>query len=519
MRNFSRKSNKVKSKKNKLRKTKSKTTKKNCNTKSNKQKKKTGGRYFNEGTYGIVYGEPRLLCTDETLDTPNIDNEVSKIFNDTRHAESEMNNVKSLSEYLSEDNLELLENYAVLPKKLCRLNTSKTMKEPYITGKWMSNSKGEYNEKIFNEKVFLPSSFKEYEDGNSLPTYRTILISDKGGDNLLKIFKKIDSTENFISCLRNLYNVGKGIQLLQNNGLIHGDIKSGNCIEHNNTFKIIDMADVRSIKETDDPKEMAKAFGYYTWPPTSVYTKFFDKIEPKFEQIEMKKEYLIENFEKQQDFNIKMFNTYLKESLHFPFEINNNNGFDDGEIARSDEIRNILISQKTFGITNVAIYNDRTLVYFLRSLLGFDENKKYDDFFINFNEVFSDKNFSSVEELKLDLFKRIDVYSFGILILECILGYLDFVKNDEIDENNRKIILELYEIAYQCCYQDKKVANIDDIIQKYETVLNIGNIESNISVTTSNNSNTPENIKNFFTKYKVKLGDIDEHNTLGAIDE
>jgi len=472
MPNFSKKSNKVKSKTNKLRKTKSKTTKKRYNSKSNKQKKKTGGRYFSEGTFGVVYGEPRLLCADETLDTPNIDNEVSKIFNDTRHAESEMNNVKSLSEYLSEDNLELLMNYAVLPTKLCRLNASKTMKEPYITSKWMSNNNGEYNEKIFNEKVFLPSSFKQYEDGNSLPIYRTILISEKGGDNLFKIFKKIDSTENFVSCLRNLYNVGKGIQLLQNNGLIHGDIKSGNCIEQNDTFKLIDMADVRSIEETDDPKALAIAFGYYTWPTTSVYTMFFDEMKPDFEQIEMKKEYLIQNFKQRQNYNVNMYKTYLKENLHFPFGINKKNGFDDSEMSRADEIRKILISQKTFGITNVAIYNDRTLEYFLRSLLGFDKNEKYDDFLINFNEVFSDKNFSSIEELKMDLFKRIDVYSFGILILECILGYLDFVKNDEIDENIRKIILEFYEIAYKCCYQDKKVANIDDIIQKYETVIN-----------------------------------------------
>jgi serine/threonine protein kinase len=209
----------------------------------------------------------------------------------------------------------------------------------------------------------------------------------------------------------------------------------------------------------------------------------------------------------------------LKENLHYPFGINKKNGFDDAEMARADEIRKILISQKTFGITNVAIYNDRTLDYFLTCLLGFDENKKYDDFLINFNEVFSDKNFSSVKELKMDLFKRIDVYSFGILILECILGYLDFIKNDEIDENTRKLILEFYEIAYQCCYQDKKVANINDIIQKYETALKNDIIESNISVTTSNNSDIPENIKNIFIKNKGKLGDIDDDAKLGSIDE
>jgi len=517
MPNFSKKSNKIKSKTNKSRKTKSKTIKKIYNAKSKKQQKKTGGRYFSEGTFGIVYGEPRLLCTDETLDTPNIDNEVSKIFYDTRHAESEMNNVKALSQYLSEDDLELLRNYAVLPTKLCRLNTSKTMKEPYITSEWMSNSKGEYNEKIFNEKTFLPSSFKKYEDGNSLPTYRTLVISDKGGENLFKIFKKIDSTENFISCLRNLYNVGKGIQLLQNNSLIHGDIKSGNCIEHNDTFKLIDMADVRSIEETDDPRAMPIAFGYYTWPTTSVYTMFFDEMEPDFNQIEMKKEYLIQNFKQQQNYNANMYKKYLKESLHYPFEINKNNGFDDGEIARANEIRKILISQKTFGITNVAIYNDRTFDKFLRCLFGFNENEKYDDFLINFNEVFSDKNFSSVKELKMDLFKRIDVYSFGILILECILGYLDFIKNDEIDENARKLIIEFYEIVYQCCYQEKKVAIINDIIQKYETALKNDIIESNISVMTSNNSDIPENIKNIFIINKGKLGDIDDDAS--SIDE
>ena len=76
---------------------------------------------------------------------------------------------------------------------------------------------------------------------------------------------------------------------------------------------------------------------------------------------------------------------------------------------------------------------------------------------------------------------------------------------------------EYNDVMLSCCYQEKKVAIINDIIQKYETALKNDIIESNISVMTSNNSDIPENIKNIFIINKGKLGDIDDDAS--SIDE
>jgi hypothetical protein len=62
------------------------------NTKRKTKRRNRGGRYINSGTYGDVYGEPRLLCNDEDIsilidEKSEPYKEVSKIF-------SEKNNVK-----------------------------------------------------------------------------------------------------------------------------------------------------------------------------------------------------------------------------------------------------------------------------------------------------------------------------------------------------------------------------------------------------------------------------------------
>jgi hypothetical protein len=62
-----------------------KSTIKKCNNKRKTKRRNRGGRYINSGTYGDVYGEPRLLCNDEELSILVDEHsapykEVSKIF-------------------------------------------------------------------------------------------------------------------------------------------------------------------------------------------------------------------------------------------------------------------------------------------------------------------------------------------------------------------------------------------------------------------------------------------------------
>ena len=66
--------------------------------------------------------------------------------------------------------------------------------------------------------------------------------------------------------------------------IIHGDIKDKNTIAIDGTFKIIDMADARSIIETNDVKEMKHAYMYFTWPSYIAWTDIFDPTSSYYKQ-------------------------------------------------------------------------------------------------------------------------------------------------------------------------------------------------------------------------------------------
>jgi hypothetical protein len=68
---------------------KNRKTSKKSNKRASKKRvrKMVGGKFFGKGTFGTVYGEPRMLCEGETSKTPNIENEVSKIYEEEKDAE------------------------------------------------------------------------------------------------------------------------------------------------------------------------------------------------------------------------------------------------------------------------------------------------------------------------------------------------------------------------------------------------------------------------------------------------
>lgn len=94
------------------------------------------------------------------------------------------------------------------------------------------------------------------------------------------------------------------------------------------------------------------------------------------------------------------------------------------------------------------------------------------DFIDEFNGYF--QAFPTVEAAKLDIFKRIDIYSFGILILSCINGYVSW-KNTQPDKiivpDIREFMLKMYKIAYDCCIQLDKCSNFNKIVDDYIDVI------------------------------------------------
>jgi tRNA A-37 threonylcarbamoyl transferase component Bud32 len=163
---------------------------------------------------------------------------------------------------------------------MCDINRKSLNKPPYDNDRygkynniknWMSKKyKGIYGENIYNDDIFTPLLTPLHYDNNKY--YGKLIISDKGDSDLLNFFNEINSDDFFKYCLREIISIGKGIKILQDNGFIHNDIKASNCIKHNNTFKLIDLAQSKNIKNTI---ENINCNCYVYWPHTVVYTHFF----------------------------------------------------------------------------------------------------------------------------------------------------------------------------------------------------------------------------------------------------
>jgi hypothetical protein len=101
-------------------------------------------------------------------------------------------------------------------------------------------------------------------------------------------------------------------------------------------------------------------------------------------------------------------------------------------------------------------------------------------FLDKFNTIFS--SFDSEEHMKLDLFKRIDIYSFGIMVLYVIKKFIMCLskKKELIIKDRLDYIYDLYHFVNVCCYQYEKVVSIDDLVFAYDAILDfISNVEYN----------------------------------------
>ena len=185
---------------------------------------------------------------------------------------------------------------------------------------------------------------------------------------------------------------------------------------------------------------------------------------------------------------IKIFN-FLVNS----FFIKKEDGFNKTQISKAMNYSKILFNEKTFGIFNKPILNttiindelDNEDIKVFSSLINnnkvFSNSKNIDyngeeritEFLDKSNNYF--QSFTNLTDFKLNLLKRIDIYSFGIMILQCIYTY----KKNNSDTfrgnpNLRKLIMGLYEIAFDCCVQfpeDGEKMDINDIIDKYSDLL------------------------------------------------
>ena len=451
--------------------------------------RKRGGKVMGYGTFGVVYGEKRLPCEGETIDSID-DNEVSKLVKTLKEADDEFNAAQKLKTAVNDDNS--LEQKFILPRRVCKVDKKLVKKPPYTDPNWIKNKAGE-SFKLPESLTASKSIFEFCTLSSCLPkkeeAYTYITISEKGGLHLEKYFENnVFTLETFFSFIIKLFNILKGIQLLQTNNFIHGDMKPANCLAigegANVMFKIIDLADVQRIEDIKHANFLPTNFFYPFWPAISAYTALFDtRLHDTLpNNISMNTDILAELFTMGYPPGGTSFNDHFM-SIDGIFDTAFNPKFTQNEIIDDkdgfiNKLKQELESQKTFGKgiawweetngVNVVIKNDVDITGFLN----------------NFNRQlasgkFKDNNEVNMDLVKIDLFKRIDIYSFGIIILYSIGQFYKkrILNADELKKNDKTktVLMRLYEIVEMCCIQREVVAKIDDIVTQYSDLVKVIN--------------------------------------------
>jgi hypothetical protein len=418
----------------------------NKNNKSKKKQAKTGGKVLGLGAYGWVIGDPAYPCNDEQ--SKNLDFLYSHVSKFANSDDSKESIIKEVEVSLLLKSIENIEDYIILVKDGCRMNP-----------KYQFDEKNLYNNRwrMYDKKIL---------DINN----KTMALYKKGINDLEIELKKNVDFRSFQKNNNKLLNIAKGIQILQQNNLIHNDIKPVNCIVHDNTFKLIDITDIRDITTTNDMKLMPFNFAYFTWPSIALYTSLYMEDEPLTEitSDSLRKLYMKGNHNR---YNDNQYIEYMKLHLYKPFF-----GFTmDGAISEKINIYvKKLVYQKTFGTFNNV--NDSNYQQLIKKFIDFVYNKHPEQEIVNIEvENFLYQQKKIIDKIgKEGLLKRIDIYSFGIIILSSIYGLNQNMKNRENMNISTTIfqyyLYGLYRLVFYCCYQTENNPDINYIVDYFDTL-------------------------------------------------
>jgi hypothetical protein len=465
------------------------------NMKKNKTRKR-GGKYLGEGSFGWILGEPAYPCDKNDINNAetSLENLISKISkkdspNDISKGEKEnFDNEWDGAQYIKNiKNVKNIDNYFILPLKKCKVDVTYARDYPdTYNNLWRAKPIVDKDNK--RKYALLPIENKK------------MLLFDKADNDLDRIFiksyKNINNFNIFHINNKKIFNIAKGIQILQNNDLIHNDLKTVNCVEHDGKFKMIDLADIRDINTTTDMKHMTDCFTYFIWPSTVAYSHFFTQ---SGSPIKMTIEILKSNYNENDEFNNNQFKIMMKRYIYDSFTWFTLN--DEPEMLKNiNEYLNKLIYQKTFGIIeNASTMNTDILSKELAKITTFFNIDYYppkSDYSEDDDNIMTAKVNNYLQEFdkiiekigKKGLLKRVDIYSFGIIILNNIMILSDYLK--EIYKTKLNIskspikyyLYKLYQIVFYCCYQTENNPDIDLIVHYYETIMAIFDMVSNNDV-------------------------------------
>ena len=423
-----------------------------------------GGKVMGRGAFGTVFAEPRIPCERENADEVAANNEVSKVFSNDYSAAKEYSVLKRLERVFGPDYKNILEPYVILPSKICDTNTRELdRRHRYREPKW-----SEYYGQDLYESYFG----RERDE----PAYKQI-IYPKANNSVQEPTESIKKIDDLVTHFRKLYNVCKGIELLQTNGMVHGDLKFTNVVEVDDVYKIIDMADVESIDKYEDIVKFLQTYEYFTWPTIVAWLIYIGNkynSNPELRNYSTDGKYEINNavLLKAYDSAVGFNDSNLVNLTGLTTVIQKYEGRFDEEIdALISEFNDIMISQKVF--TPVSIREEIGRLSFpefmklLKKELRENLNSgKEPEVVTLYNEIV--RSFSTIDEIREDLLKRVDIYSLGIMIIQGINHYL--MENVELDYEKQLIIKAMVGIAKMCCVQNERVVDITDVSSEWKRV-------------------------------------------------
>lgn len=427
--------------------------------------KQKGGKVFGKGSYGTVFGIPRIPCITEGYEDISNVKEVSKIFNKYEDAYDEYDIVDRLDRLLGDDK-DKASNFFVLPLDLCVVNPVELqVNDIYKDDSWS----------MYNGKKLYDTYFTEDEKGEI--TIPQQVIYEEADNSLYNIAGNIKDPLDFEDFVRKLFNICKGVQLLQNKGLIHGDLKLDNAVSIDKQFKMIDIGDINSMKTmTEMTNNMPGGFEYYSWPSIVAWLSYFDTRYLEQIQEEDVREHFFNDGRRimtnvgilylinlASDYSARNIREYIpRESI-----LSRINAKDISDDIKKliHQVNIMILDDKLFKYPNMVktYYSYSSLISALETNPTLPQISKY-------NEIMS--SFDNDEELKVDLLKRVDIYSLGIMIQGSIIRLL-FNYKDKLDEDEEQLLINFLDLVIDCCEQRERAADINEITRKWAKILDI----------------------------------------------
>ena len=380
-------------------------------------------------------------------------NEVSKVLKKKEFIDEEMDLLTRLERY--NINLERFNKYFNIPKRKCAMDVAQIIKPPFYTDEYLKH----------------PAESTIHR----VPDTGEQVIYNKALKNLNEVFNSVDTVKKVFINLARLFNVGYGIKILHDNDMHHGDIKSLNAMafqEDKIVFKIIDNSEIQKISEIRNSFNIYGAL-YFAGAPTTPWKIFFNEfnnphigLKQVKKQIFMDKSNLAELIKKNKKFNERSITYFIKIMKTLPLT---DKLFNASELYYLKDNIDKLFTEKTYGYNGVkdGVFDINTLIANITK----GPNNLEQIISIDLRKMGSD------EEIKNSLFKRVDIYGFGLIIYELVAKFFNnYLRKHSgnpkpIDIDLKAILLKMPGIAFDCMSYEVYPRNINNILSKYELEL------------------------------------------------